>query len=61
VSTNSRGEKRTSEENITSPTRRKKQSKHGLTVPYSVYSAKEQECLALQAQVTTFEQEWMRK
>ncbi|CAF3887793.1 unnamed protein product [Rotaria sordida] len=60
MSTISCGGKRSSEENVGSPNKRKhKQSKHGLTVPYSVYSAKEQECLVLQAQVATFKQEWM--
>ncbi|CAF2829543.1 unnamed protein product [Rotaria sp. Silwood2] len=60
VSTISYGSKRSSEESFYSSNKQKK-SKHGLTVSYLVYPSKEQECLALQAQVATHKQEWMRK
>jgi hypothetical protein len=41
--------------------KRKKYANRQLVVPYSIYAAKEQECLALQAKVTTYEQDYMRK
>ncbi len=64
MSTASHGQKRAYEENLdgsTEPKIKIKRSKYGLTVPYAVFSAKEQECLALQAELAKLKQEWMRK
>jgi hypothetical protein len=61
VSTSKRGEKRPHEESDTKSNNRKKRSSGSLTVPYHVYAAKEKECAILRAQVTKYEQEYMRK
>ncbi|CAF4505777.1 unnamed protein product, partial [Rotaria magnacalcarata] len=60
ASTDSRGEKRSHEENATILDNRKKHSRGSLSVPYSTFSEKAKECLSLQAQVTYFQEEWMR-
>ncbi|CAF2076923.1 unnamed protein product [Rotaria magnacalcarata] len=59
ASTDSRGEKRSHEENATILDNRKKHSRGSLSVPYSTFSEKAKECLSLQAQVTYFQEEWM--
>jgi hypothetical protein len=61
VSKSSRCEKRPHEESMGISIKRKKYANRQLVVPYSIYAAKEQECLALQAKVTTYEQDYMRK
>ncbi|CAF3562336.1 unnamed protein product [Rotaria sp. Silwood1] len=61
VSTNSNDNKRSAEEDTNISHKRKKYSNYGLTVPYATNSAKEKECLYLQAQVNRYKQEWMRK
>ncbi|CAF1369641.1 unnamed protein product [Rotaria magnacalcarata] len=60
ASTDSRGEKRSHEENATILDNRKKHSRGSLSVPYSTFSEKAKECLSLQAQVTYFQEEWMQ-
>ncbi|CAF2790931.1 unnamed protein product [Rotaria sp. Silwood2] len=60
ISKSSRGEKRPCDENI-NDSKKKKNSNKSLTVSYSMYSEKEQQCLVLQSQVTMYQQEWMRK
>ncbi|CAF4418789.1 unnamed protein product [Rotaria socialis] len=59
ASTNSRGEKRSHDENSTNLDNRKKHSRGSLSVPYSTFSEKAKECLSLQAQITYFQEEWM--
>ncbi len=60
--TTAQGEKRTFDDDDGKASKPKvKRSKHGLTVPYSMYSTKEQECLALQVEVNKYKEEWMRK
>ncbi|CAF1686064.1 unnamed protein product [Rotaria magnacalcarata] len=56
----SRGEKRRSEELSTNANNRKKLSNASLSVSYPSFSAKEQECLALQGELDYYKQEWMR-
>ncbi|CAF4197521.1 unnamed protein product, partial [Rotaria magnacalcarata] len=55
----SRGEKRRSEELSTNANNRKKLSNASLSVSYPSFSAKEQECLALQGELDYYKQEWM--
>ncbi|CAF2091869.1 unnamed protein product [Rotaria magnacalcarata] len=55
----SRGEKRRSEELSTNANNRKKLSNASLSVSYPIFSAKEQECLALQGELDYYKQEWM--
>jgi hypothetical protein len=54
-------DKRPREECTSKTNKRKKHSSGLLTVPYNVFSAKEKECLSLQAKVARYEQEYMRK
>ncbi|CAM4838130.1 unnamed protein product [Rotaria magnacalcarata] len=56
----SRGEKRRSEELSTNANNRKKLSNASLSVSYPIFSAKEQECLALQGELDYYKQEWMQ-
>jgi hypothetical protein len=57
----SRAEKRSIQENTTVSTKKRKTFSGSLTVPYSTYSKKEQECLALESQIAYYRQSWMRK
>ena len=61
MSKDSRCEKRPFDENTSGPNKKKTYSNKSLTVTYSTYSAKEQECLVLQSEVARYKQEWMRK
>ncbi len=63
MDSNLRVDKRPLEEIDTNSDSNKKKKKSGrvLTVPYSVYSAKEKECLTLLDEINRYQQTWMRK
>ena len=57
---NSHGKNRPLDKNNTDSIPCRKSLNNTLTVPYTVYSANEQKCLELEAQVAYYQQEWMR-
>ncbi|CAF1665910.1 unnamed protein product [Adineta ricciae] len=58
-SNNERGKKRTHDDSDENVQHRKRRLNGSTMVSFSTYASKEKECVALQAQIAKYEQEWM--